>query len=468
MAIMLPNGFDFPLAWLAAAKARAVVVPVNVAYRTRDLTHIVRHAGASVAITHGDEVPKLLDIQAACPALRSVADIAGDRASGRTFNLAERAARASSACDLAPLTASDLVTIQYTSGTTGFPKGCMLTHEYWLSLATIPREYAGLDAADVHLTAQPFSYMDPMWNLIAAMLAGAPLVILPRFSASTFWQSVRDNEATFFYCLGTMPLYLMKQPAQPEIDRSHRVRLVLCSGIPPHMHAAIEERWGCPWREVYGSTELGGVLAVPPDDATTVGTGAMGRPMAGREVRVVDADGADVMEGEVGELLVKGPAVMLGYWSDPDATAHWRVDGWARTGDLVYRDAGGYFHLVGRTKDMIRRGGENISAAEVESVLCEHPAVRAAACVAVPDELRGEEVKAFVQLQPGESARSTPPANLAAFLRSRIAPFKVPRYYEYVDRFPLTPSERIAKSELRTAKPDQRVGAFDILREAWG
>jgi crotonobetaine/carnitine-CoA ligase len=469
VAIMVPNGIGFPLTWLAVAKAGAVVVPVNINYREKDLTHVLRDSGARIVVAGGEQLSTLQTVRAACPDLQQVATFDAPPGSvDGLVHLRPHMANGSVHRSIAGLLSNDLVTIQYTSGTTGFPKGCMLTHEYWLTLGSAVRDFASLASDDVMLTAQPFYYMDPTWNLIAAMLAGAPLVILPRFSASSFWHSVKHHGVTFFYCLGTMPLYLLKQPEDPATEQKHRVRLVMCSGIPPKMHSTFERRWRCHWREAYGATELGCVLLVPLEDNQCVGSGAMGKPVPGREVKVVDESGAEIAVGAVGELLVRGRAMMLGYYNDPAATARWRRDGWARSGDLVFRDAKGYYHLVGRLKDMIRRGGENISAAELEAVLCEHPAVRAAACVAVPDELREEEVKAFIQLQPGETPDSVTPSELIQFMSRRVAAFKVPRYYEYVDQFPMTPSERVAKSELLVGRADWRKNTFDGVSGLWG
>jgi crotonobetaine/carnitine-CoA ligase len=304
--------------------------------------------------------------------------------------------------------------------------------------------------------------MDPSWNLVLALHLGAPLVVLPRFSASTFWKDVARHGATFFYCIGTMPLYLLEQPPDPGLDRGHAVRLVYCSGIPAARHAEIEARWGCPWRETYGTTELGVVLAVHPDDPAGTGSGSMGSPVPGREIRVVDGGGADVAPGQTGELLVRGPDVMLRYHDDPAATAAWMPDGWARTGDLVTENGGG-LRNVGRTRDMIRRAGENVAAAEVEAVLVKHPGVAAAACIAVPDDLRGEEVKAYVQ-RTGDDGPTE--AEIHAFVHARLARFKVPRYIEFVESFPLTQSEKIAKAELISSRDDHRVGAWDAQEHA--
>jgi acyl-CoA synthetase (AMP-forming)/AMP-acid ligase II len=465
VALLLPNGIEFPVAWLAVVRAGAVVVPVSTKLREADRLHILRDSGATLAVASPEHAPTLAADRGGCPALRDVMVFGPPGApDGEPL---ERALASAPLIGAEPAEPDDVVTIQYTSGTTGLPKGCLLSHEYWLELGNRMWHAASWASDDVVLTAQPFYYMDPVWNLMLCLLAGVPLVVLPRFSASTFWRSVRDQNVTFFYCLGTMPTLLLKQPEDPAVDRGHRVRFVLCSGIPPGFHAAIESRWRCPWRETYGTTELGVVTLASLDDHAGVGTGDLGPVVPGKEIRIADMENVDVPDGSEGELLVRGRGLMKGYWSQPEETAAWGRSGWAHTGDLVRRDAG-RLRLVGRLKDMIRRGGENVSAVEVETVLCEHPGVRAAACVAVPDELRGEEVKVFVQLVPEQTPATLPPPALLAHVRARLADFKVPRYLEYVDQLPLTPSQRVAKHELLARKADQRRGAWDASAEAWG
>jgi len=451
VAVAVPNGLDAPIAWFAILLARAVVVPTNVTYGARDLAYVLSHSGASVVLTGPPQRPLVDATRPAAPGVRHV------------FTLADGALGPDAGKEGGSLLGEighdpdEPVAIQYTSGTTGFPKGCVLHHGYWLRLARSVQRLAGLGPEDVLLTAQPQSYMDPTWNLVLGLLVGAPLVVLPRFSASSFWFDAAECGATFFYCIGTMPLYLLKQPASPRVDRGHRVRLVYCSGIPASHHEEMERRWGCAWRETYGSTELGLVLAAAPDDDASVGSGSMGHPVEGREVTIArDREHARDPSG-TGELLVRGPDAMLRYHNDPEATRAWHAGGWAHTGDVVRESERG-FHLVGRTKDMIRRGGENISAAEVESVLVEHPAVRAAACIPVRDDLLGEEVKAYVQPCDGVS---TSEADLHAFIAKRLAPFKVPRYIELVDTLPLTQSEKVAKAVLKASREDHVTGAWD-------
>ena len=471
VGVMLPNGFDFPLVWLALAKIGAVIVPINPAYEHADLSFVVNDSGARLALTTPDHIRKFTQIGQNCPELREITTLEPmeqTRPSGRSLFDDLQRASAEPPTDLTEsIERTSLLNVQYTSGTTGFPKGCMLTHGYWLRIAEVSREAYGIRDDDVMMVAQPFFYMDAQWLTTTCLLAGVPLAILPRFSASTFWQSVKENDVSVLYLLGTMPLLLMKQPEHPALEKGHRLRLVYCSGIVPRLHSAFEARWNVPWRETYGTTESGADLFVPIEDARSVGTGAMGKLVPDREARVVDEAGREVPDGEAGELILRGNEMMLGYWNQPEATASKIRNGWLYTGDLVTRDAAGYYHMVGRLTDMVRRGGENIAAAEVEDVLCHHPGVRAAAVVAVPDELRGEEVKAFVQLQPGESPQTVPPRLLIDFVKSNLAAFKAPRFIEYVDDFPRTPSERIAKPVLLKQKAAQRGGCYDDQLGSW-
>jgi acyl-CoA synthetase (AMP-forming)/AMP-acid ligase II len=227
-------------------------------------------------------------------------------------------------------------------------------------------------------------------------------------------------------------------------------------------HEKFEERWGAPWRELYGSTESGLDLAVPPGAAQTVGTGAMGRPPPGKQVVIADEAGHPLPDGEVGEIVISGKPMMSGYWNHQDSTERAFQGGWYHSGDLGYRDAAGWIHHAGRLKDIIRRGGENISAAEVENVLALHPAVSAVAVVPIPDEVFGEVPKAFVQLSPGHQASRRTAVSLADHLRGRLARFKIPAFVEFVETFPMTPSARIRKSQLLEHHRDQRTGAFDV------
>jgi len=461
VGVMLRNVPDFPLTWLALQKAGATMVPLNVFYRHDDAAYLLEHSEAKAVVTADDFVPLLAAIASTGGPAPLLVSVDGD-GGGKATPLANLATDESP-----PKAAPDpdrLANIQYTSGTTGRPKGCMLSNRYWLTMARKIVDFAGLGENDVMLTAQPFYYMDPQWNVACALLAGCPLVILDRFHPTSLMDRIRAHGVTWFYCLGTMPMMMLKTPRQPS-DTEHRLRMVMCSAIPPGRHAEIEDRWGVPWLEAFGMTETGADVAVPLDEHDElVGTGSIGRPMPGREARVVDDGDADVADGTVGEMVLRGPDMMDGYFKNEAATAEIFRGGWLHTGDLVRRDAAGRFYYVGRKKEMIRRSGENISAAEVEETIASHPAVRMAACVPVPDEVRGEEVKAYVVLREGESVE---PAALNAHCEARLAYFKVPRYWTFVDDLPRTPSERIAKHVLTGGVKDLRDGAWDRVDNVW-
>ncbi|GAA4536887.1 ATP-dependent acyl-CoA ligase [Amycolatopsis samaneae] len=451
VAVMLRNQPEFPLLWLALAKLGAVLVPVNTNYREFDGAHVLRHSGARFAVVAG-EFAEL------------VRRIAPETAVERTLTIDELVALTPS-IDAARFTttAERPVNIQYTSGTTGAPKGCVLPNRYWTTLAIdLATEFPAVGEDDVFLTAQPFHYIDPQWNVALGLAGGATLVVLDRFHPTTFWAKVREYGVTWFYCLGMMPALLLRQPPH-EDDRNHRVRAVSASAIPRELHAELEARWGVPWYEAFGMTETGGDIRMTvADHDETVGTGCLGLPNSAREVIIAGADGKPLPRGETGELLIRGVGLMHGYHDDPEATARAFDGGWFHTGDLATMDDRGRIHYVGRTKDMIRRSGENVSADEVERALLLHPSVKLAAVVAVPDELRGEEIKAYVVCdgdRPG-------PAELAAFCAEKLAYFKVPRFWAFPDELPLTPSERVAKGELRKVA-DPRAGSWDRTADRW-
>jgi crotonobetaine/carnitine-CoA ligase len=452
VAVMLRNEREFPLIWLALAKLGAILVPININYREFDGAHVLDHSGARFAVA-ADEFVGLLTKIAPETGLERVL----------TVNDLHQAAQEAPRWTEFSTEAERPVNIQYTSGTTGAPKGCVLPNRYWTTLAIgLAAGFPSVDEDDVLLTAQPFHYIDPQWNVALGLAAGATLVVVDRFHPSTFWAKVREHEVTWFYCLGLMPTLLLRLPETPE-DRQHNVRAICASAIPRELHAELETRWGVPWFEAFGMTETGGDIRMSEEDHDElVGTGCIGRPTRDREVIIADPEGKPLPRGETGELLIRGIGLMHGYHHDPEATAKAFSGGWFHTGDLASMDADGRVYYAGRTKDMIRRSGENVSADEVERALLSHPSVRLAAVIAVPDELRGEEIKAYVVLN-GESLS---PEELAGFCAEKLAYFKVPRYWAFAGTLPMTPSERVAKGELRKAA-DLLADTYDRVDARW-
>jgi crotonobetaine/carnitine-CoA ligase len=453
VALLLRNEAAFPLTWLALARLGAAAVPVNTRYQTADAGHVLRACHPSAIVTGAGFGPLLEQLAADLPAL------------GRIIPAAELAAAAARAGTARPEFGdpdpAGTANIQFTSGTTGRPKGCVLPHRYWTRLGgSLVTEFPYLNQGDVMLTAQPFHYVDPQWNVAAGLLAGAELVILDGFHPSSFWTKVREHQVTYFYCLGAMPALLLRMPPDPA-DRHHRVRAVQCSAIPPALHAPLEQRWGAPWYEAFGMTETGADLRVTSaDHDELIGTGCLGRPVSYRKVQIAGDQGGPVPAGQTGEIMLAGAGMMDGYYDDPEATAGVMHDGWFRTGDLGRMDAQGRVYHAGRIKDMIRRSGENVAAREVEEVLLTHPGIRLAAVTAVPDEIRGEEVKAYY-VTSGSTAIE--PRELARYCRERLAAFKVPRFWQPAGDLPRTDSERVIKDRLGAlAGP-----VFDVAADAW-
>jgi crotonobetaine/carnitine-CoA ligase len=442
VALMMRNSLRYPLAWLGVTSAGMAAVPVNSRSGPLDSRHLIDHSGARMVIA---DDATAATVQAAIAAIDRRVIV--EDASRPDWPQAGRGRDAPPA----DVPAGTLAGVQYTSGTTGLPKGCMLSHRYWQQIGQSSADVLRLHESSVLLSAQPFSYIDPLWNVVAALRAGAELVILDGFHPSTFMRSVADWGVTTFYCLAAMPVLLLKQPPA-EHDRAHRLSHVGCSAIPPRLHAAIEERWGVPWYELFGMTETGLNLAVLEDDHDElVGTGSLGNAMSHCEAMVADGSGGEAPPGAQGELVVRGLGLMDGYHENPEATAAFFAGGWAHTGDIAVRDAEGRFTLRGRIKDMIRRGGENVAAAEVEGVLVSHPAVLECAVVAMPDDDLGEELRAVVVPVAGAALS---PRELRDHVARRLARFKVPRYWEVRSQLPHTPSERVAKHRIGDPESD--------------
>ena len=442
VAVCSANAPLFPLAWFATMKAGGVMAPINVGYRAADARHILE-ATEPVAVFCDTERTGLMDaLSPHVPSLRIRVTDASLTPKG--WRPLDSLSGVSAAAGLPAVQASDLTNIQFTSGTSGLPKGCMLPHAYWIELArSVEANVVSLAPGETMLTAQAFSYLDPQWALALTVMSGARLVVLERFRPAELWEKLVEHEARFFYCLAAMPLMLLSSHPRAA-EREHRLRVVMCSAIPAERHRELEARFGVPWLEAYGATESGSDLGVPwSEHARCIGEGTIGRPLPHRQAMIVDEDLSEVADGELGELLVRGRSMMRGYWRDPAATTSAFHEGWYRTGDLARKDARGLFFLEGRLKDTIRRAGENIAASEVEGVLQQHPGVLLAACVPIPDPVRNEEIKVFVV-----RSEDVPLEELVSHLSARVARFKVPRYWAFVDALPMTPSERVSKPKL--------------------
>jgi long-chain acyl-CoA synthetase len=357
-----------------------------------------------------------------------------------------------------PTAADDTAVVLYTSGTTGRPKGAELTHANLLSNARAAAGLVDLDETTVALVVLPLFHAFGMTVMHNAVLAvGGSLVLVPRFQAPAVLQLLQHRRVTFLGGVPTMFMALLEADgASSSAGDLSALRWCVSGGapMPAPVMAEFEARFGVTLLEGYGLSETSPAVSFTvPDRPRT--PGSIGYPLPGVEVRLVDGNGAVVTGPDTaGEIEVRGPNVMKGYWRNPQATAEAIVDGWFRTGDIGMTDADGALRIVDRKKDLIIRAGYNVYPREVEGVLHLHPAVAQAAVVGVPDRRRGEEVKAVVTLKPGTTAT---PTEIVAFCRRHLASYKYPRVVEVRDSLPLGPTGKVLKNELR--EPAGRMSA---------
>ena len=447
VGLMLDNRPDFFLHWLALNGCGASVVPLNPGLRPAELDYLVSHSGLRLAVCADAHRPAMA---AAARAPQAVAVATPDDPLPPAANPG-RPIRDDAECALL-----------YTSGTTGRPKGCVLANSYFLRAGAWYVAAGGLCAirpgADRLLTPLPMVHMNAMaFSTMAMLMSGGCIVPLDRFHPRTWWDSVRGCRATIVHYLGVVPSMLLSLP--PDVrDRDHAVRFGFGAGVDRRHHAVFEERFGFPLLEAWAMTETGaGAVVIANCEPRPVGTACFGRAGPAMELRLVDEAGAEVPDGTPGEMLVRaaGPDPRAGffreYLHDPAATAEAWAGGWFHTGDVVLRQPDGNLVFMDRRKNVIRRSGENIAAVEVESVLRRHPAVRDAACAAVPDPLRGEEVLACIVPAapiPPEQRASIAAAIVRAALED-LSYFKVPGFVAFVDSLPLTATSKVQRGELK-------------------
>jgi acyl-CoA synthetase (AMP-forming)/AMP-acid ligase II len=457
LAVLMPNKPAYPITYLAAARLGAIIVPLNTALTPRELAYALNDAGATYAIVDAE----LLGILQS--ALAEVTNITPDR----TFAVGSSGAGCPSWDDLLqsePFVGDDghfstLLTVQYTSGTTGLPKGAMQTQEFWMCIGMAhSTELQFLDIRNI-LVVHSFFYMDALWELMLSLCLSGTIVLAPQMSASRYMAWVREFD--IHYALVTT--HIFKQPESP-LDRRHNLRLLQTYGFTRHLHADFERRFNVRVRETFGMTEIGAGAFVPVNADDKTGSGAVGIAAPFRRLKIVDAEGSEVADGEVGELWATGRGLFVGYNNLPEATAAIFADGWVRTGDLFRRDADGFYYIVGRMKDMVRRNMENVSAREVEDILIGHASVANAAVLSVPDLDKTEEIVALVVLRDGEAVA---PHLLYAHCQANLAKFKWPRYFAFRTAFPLTSSGKVAKHEIKMATPNLIEGSFDVQTSSW-
>lgn len=458
VGIWAPNCPQWTLTQYATAKIGAVLVNINPAYRSHELRYVLRQAGiralvAAPAFKTSDYAAMIEQVRPECPELEQVVLLeSGEwRAlldTGRAGD-PELLARAQ-----AGLSADDPINIQYTSGTTGFPKGATLSHHNILNNGYFVGELCGYTEHDRVCIPVPFYHCFGMvmGNLAATSHGAAMVIPAPAFDPHATLEAVAAERCTALYGVPTMFIAELADPDFDSFDLSSlRTGIMAGSPCPEQVMKQVIERMGM--REVsicYGMTETSPVSTqTRANDSLIQRTATVGRAGPHIEIKIVDPDtGLTVPRGAPGELCTRGYSVMLGYWNDPDKTAE-AIDAarWMHTGDLATMDADGYVAITGRIKDMVIRGGENIYPREIEEFLYTHPDVLDAQVIGVPDAKYGEELMAWVRMREGATALT--PAALREFCLGRLAHFKIPRYVHVVDEFPMTVTGKIRKIEMR-------------------
>ncbi|HVR08970.1 MAG TPA: AMP-binding protein [Thermoanaerobaculia bacterium] len=439
VVVVMPSCPEILYLWFALARLGAIMVPVNPALADVEIAPVLRHVAARALI--GDTCRLAAYAGHLAPDLRIAATQGSDLAPLLLPRPAGSAARVS---------AADPVSLLLTSGTTDLPKVAALSHASFVIPAREFGRWMKVGPADRFFACLPLFHMAGQAFAASAVAAGASLLVVPRFSARSFWDLVRRHRVTLVRHLGEMLVVLCRQPATAG-DRDHTLRAVYGGGARPEIADEFERRFGVAVVEGYGLTETNTVLR---NELRRGRRGSIGRPLPYCEVRIAGRDGDPLPASAaaapvVGEIQVRrNPVMMSGYVGAPELTAAVFAGNWFHTGDLGWRDADDWFYFVGRSKDLIRRRGEHLVPSRIEGVLERHPAVALSAVIGVADEVGGEEAKAFVVLKPG--CRSSP-QDLVAWCRTSLAEFEVPRFFEMCSDLPRTDTHKINKAKLRVA-----------------
>jgi acyl-CoA synthetase (AMP-forming)/AMP-acid ligase II len=451
--LLLENRPDFFLHWFALNALGVGVVPINNDMRAAELRYLLEHSELCLVISLPGRID---DLRAAAVPGRTPILLTADHA-GAVPAAPWSAPKADS-----PITRKSESALLYTSGTTGRPKGCVLSNNYFLLAGEWYARIGGLctlhEGTERMITPLPLTHMNAMaYSAMAMVMTGGCLVQLDRFHPGSWWDSVRTSRATVAHYLGVMPAMLLGAAPSAQ-DKQHGLRFGFGAGVDRRQQAVFEERFGFPLLEAWAMTETGaGAVVIANHEPRHVGQSCFGRAQPAVQWRLVGEGGADVAVGEPGELWVRaaGTDPRRGFFSeylkDEAATAEAWEAGWFHTGDLVRADDEGNLYFVDRKKNVIRRSGENISAVEVESVLALHPRVAAVAVAAAPDPVRGDEVLALIVRRDPQSDEDL--AALAAQITlhalQQLAYYKAPGYVAFVDALPLTLSQKVQRAQTK-------------------
>jgi long-chain acyl-CoA synthetase len=461
VVLACPNLPQFPAIYYGILKAGAVVVPANVMYKRRELGHILNDSGAR-AFFCLEGTPQLPTAEEGWAAFETASscgcfcvittDPDGPSPIGGAVTFSEFVGDQPPTYETVPTNAEDTAVMVYTAAADGRPMGAELTHSNLMANARVARDVTFTVADDTHLVALPLFHMFAQTTqLNAPVLAGATVVLLPRFDPASVLRIMQDEGITFFCGVPTMlrALISYRRAHQFDLDKiTQALRFIVSGGehLTPELLEAFEERFHIPVVEGYGLTEAAPIVAINRFGERCK-PGSIGPAVPGTEVRVADSTGRDVRPGEPGELLARGPSVMKGYYNRPEATRRVLRDGWLHTGDLVRMDEDGYLYITGRLKDMVIRGGLNVYPRELEQALMRHALIADAAVVGVPSQRYGEEVVAFVVPESGAALSE---GEVLTWVQGEVARYKCPRRVVLQDALPRTETGEVLKDELRS------------------
>ncbi|WP_338819021.1 Long-chain-fatty-acid--CoA ligase [Moorella thermoacetica] len=439
VTICAPNCPEFIYSYLGAIQAGAIVVPLNLMLTRDEIAYIVKDAGCSTLVIHRAIVERLNLVPQMATALGLKHLVVLDETT---------AARAKAAPPATMVAAKeeDICVFLYTSGTTGRPKGAMLSHRNFLADIKAMDAVSNLGPEDNFLCVLPM-FHSFAWttSVLLPLYLGSTITIKESFQPKDTLKTLSEGDITVFCGVPSIYAVLWRLAEEGQFKS---LKFAISGGAPlaAEIQRGFEAKFAFPLVEGYGLSEAAPVVCLNPLDGVRK-PGSIGIPLPGMEVRLVDDDDREVPRGEVGELVVRGPNVMAGYYNHPEETAAALRGGWLHTGDLARQDEDGYFYIVDRKKDLIILGGFNVYPREVEEVLLTHPAVLEAAVVGVGDPVKGETVKAYVVLKEGESADRR---QLQDFLKEHLALYKIPRLFEFVPELPKSPTGKVMKKLLKT------------------
>ena len=461
VAYYLQNSPELVAGFYGILKAGAVPVPCNVMYRAEELAYHLKDSGAKALLCEADRCPTAREIlpQTGVAQVIVVGDTGTEGAAQSWDDLLESYTPLREFPEIDP--AQDLALLPYTGGTTGIPKGSMLTHANLVANAVQFRDWFGYaPGEEVFVAALPLFHIGGIAGVMSVPIAaGATIVLFRRFDAGRVLRAIQDYRATRFLGVPTMYIALLNDERAREYDLSSlRASRTSAAPLPKAVKEAFDALVGrSVLVEGYGLTETAPLTHANPVNAAE--PGSIGLPLPDTDACIVDAEGGtvDLPVGEIGELVLRGPQVMRGYWKQPEETAAAIRNGWFYTGDLAYRDERGYFYIVDRKKDVINAAGFKVWPREVEETLYRHPAVRMAAVLGVPDEYRGETVKAVIALKEGHNFADEERARreILDFCHGHLANYKIPRIVEFRDELPVSAAGKVLRRVMRDEAADE-------------